>query len=205
MDGTWLPMRPGSDTALAMAIAYVWLTEGTYDKQYIAEKTYGFDEFKAYILGEVDDKFAKTPEWAEKESGIPARKIRSLAREWASKRTIRELRQPRRRRQRLPYRLWHRVGAHDGALTGHAGAGQARNQHLGHHHGGSGQSRHLVPGLCRAARADGQSADRQATAGDGNKTKQGSSALPFPRPFSPARKISGATASAADTGAAVHS
>ena len=87
MDGTWLPMRPGSDTALAMAIAYVWITEGTYDKQYIAEKTYGFDEFKAYILGEVDDKFAKTPEWAEKESGIPARKIVALAREWASKRT----------------------------------------------------------------------------------------------------------------------
>ena len=29
MDGTWLPLRPGSDTALAMAIAYVWITEGT--------------------------------------------------------------------------------------------------------------------------------------------------------------------------------
>ena len=56
MDGTWLPPRPGSDTALAMAIAYVWITEGTYDKQYIAEKTVGFDEFKDYILGEVDDK-----------------------------------------------------------------------------------------------------------------------------------------------------
>jgi trimethylamine-N-oxide reductase (cytochrome c) len=87
MDGTWVPLRPGSDTALAMAIAYVWITEGLYDKKYIAEKTYGFDEFKAYILGEVDDKFAKTPEWAEKESGIPARKIVALAREWASKRT----------------------------------------------------------------------------------------------------------------------
>ncbi len=87
MDGTWLAPRPGSDTAVAMAIAHVWITEGLYDKKYIAEKTYGFSEFKAYILGEVDDKFAKTPEWAEQESGIPARKIRSLAREWASKRT----------------------------------------------------------------------------------------------------------------------
>ena len=87
MDGTWLAPRPGSDTAVAMAIAHVWITEGLYDKKYIAEKTFGFDGFKAYILGEVDDKFAKTPEWAEKESGIPARKIRSLAREWASKRT----------------------------------------------------------------------------------------------------------------------
>ena len=87
MDGTWLPPRPGSDTALAMAIAHVWITEGRYDKQYVAERTIGFDEFKQYILGLSDNGVAKTPEWAEKESGIPARKIRALAREWASKRT----------------------------------------------------------------------------------------------------------------------
>ncbi len=88
MDGTWLPPRPGSDTALAMSIAYVWLTEGTYDKEYIAEKTVGFDQFEAYILGEGDGNYPKTPEWAEDESGIPARKIYALAREWAKKRTI---------------------------------------------------------------------------------------------------------------------
>jgi trimethylamine-N-oxide reductase (cytochrome c) len=87
MDGTWLAPRPGSDTALAMAIAYIWVTEGLYDKQYVEEKTVGFNEFKEYILGAGDDSIAKTPEWAEVESGIPARKIRSLAREWASKRT----------------------------------------------------------------------------------------------------------------------
>jgi molybdopterin guanine dinucleotide-containing S/N-oxide reductase-like protein len=87
MDGTWLAPRPGSDTALAMAIAYTWITEGTYDKQYVADKSLGFDEFKDYILGKSDNGFAKTPEWAEKESNIPARKIKALAREWAAKRT----------------------------------------------------------------------------------------------------------------------
>jgi molybdopterin guanine dinucleotide-containing S/N-oxide reductase-like protein len=87
MDGTWLPPRPGSDTALAMAIAYVWITEGRYDKEYVGARTIGFDEFKDYILGVSDKGFAKTPEWAEAESGIAARKIRALAREWASKRT----------------------------------------------------------------------------------------------------------------------
>ncbi|MBP2654105.1 MAG: athL 2 [Firmicutes bacterium] len=87
MDGTWLPPRPGSDTALAMAIAYVWITEDLYDKEYVAEKTIGFEEFRQYILGESDNGFVKTPEWAEAESGIPARKIRALAREWAAKRT----------------------------------------------------------------------------------------------------------------------
>jgi len=87
MDGTWMPIRPGSDTALAMAIAYVWITEGTYDKAYVADRTIGFDEFKDYILGVGDKEYPKTPEWAAEESGIPVRKIVSLAREWASKRT----------------------------------------------------------------------------------------------------------------------
>jgi molybdopterin guanine dinucleotide-containing S/N-oxide reductase-like protein len=87
MDGTWLPPRPGSDTALAMAIAYVWLTEGTYDKEYIAAKSIGFDQFADYILGKGENNYPKTPDWAEEESGIPARKITALAREWAAKTT----------------------------------------------------------------------------------------------------------------------
>ena len=76
----------GTDTALAMAIAYVWITEDTYDKEYVADRTIGFDEFKPYVLGETDG-VPKTPEWAAEESGVEARVIRTLAREWASKRT----------------------------------------------------------------------------------------------------------------------
>jgi trimethylamine-N-oxide reductase (cytochrome c) len=87
MGGTWLPPRPGTDTALAMGIAYVWLVEGTYDKEYVKEKTIGFEEFKDYILGNGDDKTAKTPEWAAAECGIEERRIRTLARAWAKKRT----------------------------------------------------------------------------------------------------------------------
>jgi trimethylamine-N-oxide reductase (cytochrome c) len=87
MDGTWFGPRPGSDTAIAMAIAYTWIQEGTYDKDYIADRTIGFEPFRAYIMGESDDMVPKTCEWAEAQSGIPARKIRALAREWAQKRT----------------------------------------------------------------------------------------------------------------------
>ncbi|MBN2060349.1 MAG: molybdopterin-dependent oxidoreductase [Deltaproteobacteria bacterium] len=87
MGGKWIPLRMGTGTALAMAIAYVWITEDTYDKEYVKDKTIGFDEFKKHILGE-DDGQPKTPEWAEVECDVPARKIRALAREWASKRTI---------------------------------------------------------------------------------------------------------------------
>jgi molybdopterin guanine dinucleotide-containing S/N-oxide reductase-like protein len=87
MNGTWLPLRPDSGTAVAQAIAYVWITEGTYDKEYVAQRTVGFEEFKKQVLGK-DDGVPKTPEWASEESAIPARKIRALAREWASRRTV---------------------------------------------------------------------------------------------------------------------
>lgn len=83
----WLAPRPGTDCALACAIAYVWLTEGTYDKDYVATKTFGFDKWRDYVLGN-EDSIAKTPDWAEIESGIPAREIKALAREWAKKRTM---------------------------------------------------------------------------------------------------------------------
>ncbi len=71
---------------MAMAIAYVWITENLYDKEYVATHTVGFDKWKAYLVGE-EDGTPKTPEWQETETGVPARDVRALAREWASKRT----------------------------------------------------------------------------------------------------------------------
>ena len=82
----WIAPRPGTDAAMAMAIAYVWLKENTYDKDYIAKRTIGFDQFKKHILGE-DDGVPKTPGWAEEITGVPGRVITALAREWAAKRT----------------------------------------------------------------------------------------------------------------------
>jgi trimethylamine-N-oxide reductase (cytochrome c) len=87
MGGKWIAPRMGTDTAVAMAIAFVWITEDTYNKEYVADRTIGFEKFKPYVLGETDG-MPKTPEWAEAESGVDARVIRTLAREWAAKRTI---------------------------------------------------------------------------------------------------------------------
>jgi len=83
----WFAPRPGTDAALAAAIAYVWLTENLYDKDYIEKRTVGFEKWRDYILGE-EDGFPKTAEWAEKETRIPAREIKALAREWAKKKTM---------------------------------------------------------------------------------------------------------------------
>ena len=49
----WFSPRLGTDVALGLGIAYTWLTEGTYDKEYVAGRTVGFDEWKAYVLGEI--------------------------------------------------------------------------------------------------------------------------------------------------------
>jgi anaerobic selenocysteine-containing dehydrogenase len=82
----WIPIRPNTDAALQLAIAYLWITEGTYDKEYVATHTVGFDKFQEYVLGK-EDGVPKTPSWAAEKTGIPIRIIKALAREWASKRT----------------------------------------------------------------------------------------------------------------------
>jgi molybdopterin guanine dinucleotide-containing S/N-oxide reductase-like protein len=82
----WIGHRPGTDSAIAAAIAHTWLADGTYDREYLATHTYGFDRWREYIEG-AEDGTPKTAEWAEAISGVPAGVTRALAREWASKRT----------------------------------------------------------------------------------------------------------------------
>jgi anaerobic selenocysteine-containing dehydrogenase len=82
----WIPIQPNTDAALQLAIAFTWINEGTYDKEYIATHAYGFQEFKEYVLGK-EDGTPKTPEWSSKKCGIPVETIKALAREWAAKRT----------------------------------------------------------------------------------------------------------------------
>ncbi len=87
MGGKWIAPRIGTDAAMALAVAYTWIVEDTYDKEYVQSRTIGFDEFKKYVLGHSDG-VPKTPEWAAAESGVEARVIRTLAHEWASHRTV---------------------------------------------------------------------------------------------------------------------
>jgi molybdopterin guanine dinucleotide-containing S/N-oxide reductase-like protein len=85
LPGKWFAPKPTTSVAMAMAIAYVWIKEGLYDKEYVKTHTVGFDKWKAYLLGE-EDGTPKTPEWQEKETGVPAKDVRALAREWGRKR-----------------------------------------------------------------------------------------------------------------------
>ncbi|GFE59624.1 dehydrogenase [Geobacter sp. AOG2] len=85
--GKWFSPRPDTGAAMSLAIAYVWITENLYDKWYVENRTTGFEIWRDYILGKGEDGIAKTPEWQEKETGVPAKDLRALAREWGSKKT----------------------------------------------------------------------------------------------------------------------
>lgn len=87
MGDKWLAPRPGTDAAMAMAIAHVWIQDDSYDKDYLANHSVGFDQFKMHVLGK-DDGVPKTPKWAEEITNVSRRDIIALAKEWASKRTM---------------------------------------------------------------------------------------------------------------------
>ncbi|RME44335.1 MAG: hypothetical protein D6791_13430 [Chloroflexi bacterium] len=75
--GQWLPIRPGTDGAMALAMAHVIIGEGLYDADFVNNWTVGFDEYAAFVAN-------KTPEWAAGITGIPADTIRQVARELAT-------------------------------------------------------------------------------------------------------------------------
>lgn len=86
----WIPIKPGTDTALFLAMANVIIKEGLYDKAWVDKWMYGFQQQADYILGKggtygdlVLDTIDKTPEWAEKICAVPAETIRELARFYA--------------------------------------------------------------------------------------------------------------------------
>lgn len=79
--GKWFPVLPNTDAALQLGIAYVWMTEGLYDKEYLDTHTLGYDWFEYYVLGH-EDGVPKTPEWASEKCGIPVWDIKALARYW---------------------------------------------------------------------------------------------------------------------------
>ena len=91
----WVPLRPGTDAALVAGLIHVMVEEGLHDQDFLDKYCVGFDEdhmpdgvpknnsYLSYIHGKGEDGVEKTPEWAADITGVPADRIRQLAREIA--------------------------------------------------------------------------------------------------------------------------
>lgn len=86
----WIPVHPGTDTALFLGIAYHMITNNLHDQEFLDKYCSGFDaehmpegapkedNFKDYVLGTYDGE-PKTPEWAATKCGTHPDMIRDLA------------------------------------------------------------------------------------------------------------------------------
>lgn len=83
----WIPLRPGSDTALMIGLAYVLVTENLHDEAFLSRYAVGFETFRDYVVGRVDG-IAKDPQWAAAVTGVSPDIITSLARDMAASRTM---------------------------------------------------------------------------------------------------------------------
>ena len=72
----WLPIKPATDIALLLAWMHVIIYDELYDKAYIDQYTYGFEDLKAHVKN-------FTPEWAYGITTIEPQVIRKTAREMA--------------------------------------------------------------------------------------------------------------------------
>ena len=72
----WLPIKPGTDTALLLAWMNVLVNEQLYDRDYVAQNCSGFEELARHVQ-------PYSPEWAYLETGLEPEKIRETARAMA--------------------------------------------------------------------------------------------------------------------------
>ena len=75
-----LRLRPGTDGALALAMAHVIINEKLYDQDFVANHTYGFEEYRDYVQH-------FTPEEGHRLTGVPADLIKEAARMYAKAKT----------------------------------------------------------------------------------------------------------------------
>lgn len=83
----WVPIKPGTDAALMLALACTLVEDGTHDQDFLSRYCSGWDELEAYILGRQDG-VRKDATWAAQICGVPAERIQALARSLPGRRVL---------------------------------------------------------------------------------------------------------------------
>lgn len=78
----WLPIRPGTDAALALGVMHVLFRDGLEDKDYLEKYCLGAEELKARVLTEY------SPEVVSRITGLPVAEIEQFAREYGTARKL---------------------------------------------------------------------------------------------------------------------
>jgi thiosulfate reductase/polysulfide reductase chain A len=73
----WVPIRPSTDGALALAMGHVIVRDKLYDEGFVSQWATGFDEYAGLVAG-------TSPEWAEQITSVPAKTIERIARDFAT-------------------------------------------------------------------------------------------------------------------------
>lgn len=73
----WYPIKPGTDLAFILALTHIIVRDRLYDKEFVDTFTVGFDAIQASVA-------ETTPAWAEKETGISAKDIERIAKEFTA-------------------------------------------------------------------------------------------------------------------------
>ncbi len=85
----WIPIPPGTEAVFALAIANMMIKEGLYNKEFISDRCFGFENwtdasgkehigFKEFLLSKYD------PDLVSKQTGVPVDTFIRVAREFAS-------------------------------------------------------------------------------------------------------------------------
>ena len=114
----WLAPRPGSDTALLLALCHTLIADGLVARDFVATHTVGYDVLERHLLGGVDG-VTKDAAWAAAITGLPAGLIEDIAHTLATHRSLVTATWSVQRQQYGEMAIWAVVAL--GALLGQIG------------------------------------------------------------------------------------
>ena len=87
VNNEWLPVKPGTDVALMLALAHTLVIDGAHDRAFLGSHCHGWETFADYLFGRSDGQ-PKDARWAAAITGLNAGDILALARRLPGKRVL---------------------------------------------------------------------------------------------------------------------